>query len=153
MDLILELKKQLAYHEEQIRAIKTILEGQSKIYESSISEIINVNDDNLRNILISNPVDVSDNNFPINKSKRHQVIWIFENILRKATRMPEIQSMYEKYSGNKDDITMTVRLLKNIPHLGTVKKTYGDDVNNKTFWGLSSWFDGDDFLSDYHPYS
>lgn len=152
MNLIDELKKQLVYHEEQIRAIKIILEGQSKIYESSISNIINLNDSNLRDIIISGMQDLSIDKFPYEKSKRHQVLWIFENVLKKASRMPEIQTAYENYAGNKDDITMTVRMLKNIPVVGTVKRTYGNDVNNKTFWGLSTWYSGEDFLSDFHPY-
>jgi hypothetical protein len=60
--------------------------------------------------------------------------------------------MYEKTSGNHDDITMAVRLLKGVKPIGTIKKTYGLDVNYKTFWGLSNWYLDDDFIQDYHPY-
>lgn len=155
MNLIDNLKRQLAYHEEQIRAIKIILEGQPKVYESSISKnvpIKNISTKKLNDFVVIGAREISDEIFPIKKSKRQQVIWLFENILKKAVRMPEIQETYEKYSGNNDDITMAVRLLKGVKPIGTVKKVYGSDVNNKTFWGLSNWFLDDDFLQDYHPY-
>lgn len=150
MNLVEELRNQLLYHEEQIRAIKVVLEGQSKVYESSISSIINLND--MRDIVVRDMQDMAIDKFPYNKSKRHQILWLFENVLKKASRMPEIQLAYEKHTGNNDDITMTVRMLKNIPVVGTAKRTYGGDVNNKTFWGLSSWYSGEDFLPDFHPY-
>lgn len=153
MDFIDELKKQLAYHEEQIMAIKIILDGQSKVYESSISKYNHTKNNNINDFIVLGIQNLSSDPFPISKSKRHQIIWLFENDLKKASRMPEIQNAYEKHSGNKDDITMSVRQLKGVPLIGTVKKTYDKDVNNKTFWGLSKWFSDDDFLSDFHPYS
>lgn len=155
MNFIDDLKRQLAYHEEQIRAIKIILDGQPKVFESSMSKgvtIKNISTKNANDIRVREAKDLSDEIFPLNKSKRHQVIWLFENVLKKAARMSEIQEMYEKYSGKDDDITMVVRLLKGVKPIGTVKKIYGSDMNNKTFWGLSNWFLDEDFLQDYHPY-
>ena len=155
MNFIDDLKRQLAYHEEQIRAIKTILDGQPKVFESSISKTIpvkNISTKQANDISVFGARNITDEIFPSTKSKRQQVIWLFENILGKAVRMPEIQEMYEKYSGNHDDITMTVRLLKGIQPIGTIKKVYGSDANNRTFWGLTNWFLDDDFLQDYHPY-
>lgn len=156
MEFIEYLRRQLLYHEQQINEIKIILDNQPKIYESSISkekQIKNISTKNINDIVVSGLQNVTKEIFPISKSKRHQVIWLFENVLKKAVRMPEIQKAYEKYSGNNDDITMTVRLLKGVPVTGITKKIYDSDVNNKTFWGLTKWFSDDDFLPDFDPYN
>lgn len=155
MNLIDDLKRQLAYHEEQIRAIKIILDGQPKVFESSLSKgitIKNISTKKVDDVVVIGARKISDEIFPSNKSKRQQIIWLFENVFKVAVRMSDIQETYEKFSEKNDDITMTVRLLKGVKPIGTVKKVYGSDIKNNTFWGLSSWFLDEDFLQDFHPY-
>ena len=153
MEFVEELKKQLAYHEKQIGAIKTLLEGYSEILESSISNTSLNDSSSINNIKVNSPQNIGSELFPTSKTKKQQAVWLFKNVLQRATRMPEIQTVYEKYSGKNDDITMTVRLLKGSPLNGTIKRTYDQDSNNKTFWGLAEWYVNGDFLADFHPYN
>jgi hypothetical protein len=99
MNFIEDLKRQLAFHEEQIRAIKIILDGQPKIFESSITKapkIKNISTKNVNDISVSDASEISDEIFPTNKSKRQQVIWLFENVFKKAVRMPDVRKNFRK---------------------------------------------------------
>lgn len=135
--------------------IKTHL-SQKKILEKTLLEYFKLDwkkekekiqliESKLLNIPVKEPFHVSV--FPSSSTKVEQAVWLFKNELKKISTLREAQNAYDKYNGN-GDITMSIRLSKNLTENGFSKRDYG---NNNVLWGLSEWYDEsiDDFKKEF----
>lgn len=115
---------------------------------NSIKEVLRIlgydidknNNDPISKVSNSNP------DFPIDGSKRVQAVWLIRK-LGKASKMTDIQNLYTEKSGKDDDIQMTVRTLKISKIISN--KSYGN--SKEAYWGLTEWYDGEDFKEEYKP--
>lgn len=84
--------------------------------------------------------------FPKGESIESQIVWLFANVLKKATKMPDVVKAYKDISGKNTNISMEIRNLKKDNKL--IKVTY-NKYNNSTFWGLPEWADDEDYKPEY----
>lgn len=88
--------------------------------------------------------------FPATAPKDEQVIWLFENVLIGAMKMPDVQEAYNKASGLKkpSDISIFVRNLKKAGKIVKVKYNSRHDLS---YWGIPQWLDDNGFKKEFAP--
>lgn len=130
MNLIDELRKERAVLQIRIDAIDVLLNA----YDTSMK---------------TSPVQSEENSFPRSGRTDKQIIWLFENYFKRAVRMAEINTAYNKYNGTVDDkVDNVARRLKKEDTLAMVKY---NGMNKLTFYGLPTWLEKDNFKEEYRP--
>lgn len=138
MALIEELLKERKSLQNRIEAIDLLLDsygyGKNKQIPMPFSESKNT---------------YKENEFPLKARKDKQVMWIFENVLKNAVKLDDIQNKFDELN-NSDKVVIKniARRLKKEGQLAIVKY---NGLNKASFWGLPSWIDNNDFKKEYRP--
>lgn len=138
MDLIEDLIKKREDLFKQVEAIDTVL----RIYGYAGSDY-KVNE------ISSNNVNVSKGVFPTKARVDKQLLWLFENFLKKGLKLKEVQEKFNELLGNDGtNIDNYARKLKKAGKLVIVKY---NDKHLHSYWGHPDWIDGNDFKQEYKP--
>ncbi|KGO85734.1 hypothetical protein Q765_15055 [Flavobacterium rivuli WB 3.3-2 = DSM 21788] len=96
--------------------------------------------------------EISSHDFPRNARKEKQILWIFENVLKKGSKINDVQDNYNALTGTAKNkqikITNIVRHLKRSGELSAVKY---NNQNRLCFYGLPYWIQGNDYKHEYQP--
>ena len=91
-------------------------------------------------------------NYPTYSTAEQQVIHILTNILRRASKMKEIENVYEEYHKENPENTVQIhQVVRRLKTEGLITAIRYNRQNKTTFWGLSEWVENKDFKNDYKP--
>ncbi|AXG71625.1 hypothetical protein KORDIASMS9_03882 [Kordia sp. SMS9] len=138
MVLIDELLKERKSLQNRIEAIDLLLDSYGYGKDKQVS------------IVYEEPTVIEDeNSFPLRANRSKQIMWIFNNTLKNAVKLDEVQKTFDKLNNTNDiDIKNIARKLKKSSELAIVKY---NGSNRESYWGLPTWIDENDFKQEYRP--
>jgi len=144
---ILEAIKEL---ESEITEKQAVLRVLKQMNGNGISQAVTPTESVVEPLFLkSEQVDLhSGKVFPKNSRTDKQVMFLFDNVFKKAEKFATVQKKFNELLGTDKNVYNICRSLKKMGLLGLVQY---NKQNKLSFWGKAEWVGEKDFLDEFKP--